>query len=106
MILNDLLFGGNYIIDRFTDFQIRIFKDENNYEKISNMGFNIYNFDENDDFIYLSSVSCLEVCSLDFYNDIKKYLNYKIFDIHASNMNEKSFLNITLKVENKNKRGN
>lgn len=98
MILNDLLFEENHIIDKFTDFQIRIFKNENNYEKILNMDFNIYNFDENNDFIYLSSVSCLEVCSLDFYNDIKKYLKYKIFDIHASNMNEKPFLNITLKV--------
>lgn len=97
MTLNEILFSNCHIIDKFTDFQIRIFKDKNNYTKILNMDFNIYNFDEETDFIYLSSVSYLEGCSDEFYNTIKKYKDNEIFDIHADNVDGKVFLTITLK---------
>ena len=36
-----------------------------------------------DDFNYLTSVSYLEGCSQEFYNEIQKYLDYEVFDIHG-----------------------
>lgn len=48
MTLNDLLFRKNSFISPITDFQLRVFKDKENYDKILNfeLNFNIYNFDE------------------------------------------------------------
>ena len=85
MTLNDLLFGKNSFISPMTDFQLRVFKDKDNYDKILNseLNFNIYNFDERDDFDYITNVSYLEGCSQEFYDEVKKYLDYEVFDIHG-----------------------
>ena len=85
MTLNDLLFSKNSFISPMIDFQLRVFKDKENYDKILNseLNFNIYNFDERYDFNYLTSVSYLEGCSQEFYNEIQKYLDYEVFNIHG-----------------------